>query len=181
MNWRALTRRERIIVGVTLSTFVAVLLYTNFIEPAGLRWLDARERGSNLSAERSELKLLLANRSEIEKGYSAIEGAVVSGQSYEALQLALMGEVLELARQSGLIVSNFKPLARQTEGRFEGLSMQLSAGGEHHQVVKLLQVMQRRDRLLRGDSITILAGRGRSPLDITIEISKLVRMSSEAV
>jgi Tfp pilus assembly protein PilO len=180
MTARSLTPRERRITIVTVLILGGGLAYAYAIGPMIHTWTDLRAAANALTAERAELTQLLEHRGAIEAQYSGVESAVAEGQSEEALQIALLTEVEDLARRSGLVVGSIKPMGRDREGPFERIHVQLNAQCEHHQFVNFLQGAQRRERLLRCEAVTLTVGRTRPPVNVTLTISKLVKIGGAA-
>jgi len=172
---RKLTKRERLIAFATCLMLLGALAYVHAIEPAALRWFEARHRAQQAVDDLAKLHDLAARRSQIEQEYEELEGAVTVGRSAEQLRVELLREAEQIARECGLDVNSVKPAAMRKEGLFERHSVQLNARCEGHELVKCLLEMQRPEHLLNVELMSVVVGRTRPPLTLTLSISKLTR------
>ena len=170
---KRLNPRERRIGAVTLAITFGGLFYVYALEPAALAWLAVYRDAEGAEAELRKLELLVERRGEIERDYARLERVATAVSSREAMAVALLSEVTELARGSGMAVAGIKPLPTITEKNYERAGVQVELEGESHQFVNLLQGMQEESHLLNGEFINIAAGRGAAPLAASMRVSKL--------
>jgi Tfp pilus assembly protein PilO len=176
VNIRTLSKRERVIVAVTLLLTLGAGLYLYLIEPLALRWLDMYKATQSSAAELAKLRGLYERREEIEKAYRTVEGAIAVGTSNEDLLVQLIKTVEKAARTSGMDVKSVKPMTAQRQGYFYRYSLQLSANSEPTQFVQFLQVLQRPECLLSAELLTVVVKRTKPSLNMTITISNLAKL-----
>ncbi|MBN2311294.1 MAG: hypothetical protein JXR94_20120 [Candidatus Hydrogenedentes bacterium] len=168
-----MTKRERAIALATLTIALAACLYVFAIEPLVLEWQDARARARAAEQELAQLRLLVENRTAIEREYLRLKDAVTTGSSEQELQVALFNEVSRLASECGLELSTIRPLAVTNEAGFSRCGIELQIHCEHHEFVNLLHRMQDRQHLLHIDHISLAVGPGKPPITVTMKASKL--------
>lgn len=170
---RTLNARERRIALITAVLSLVAGLYVYVVEPAALAWLSVYREAETLERELHKLESLVARRDEIENEYRKLESAALSVASRDAMAVALLSEVTELAQRDNLAVVGIKPLRSAAEKGYERCAVQVDLAGEAHQFVAFLQRMQEPQHLLNGDFVNVAVGRGSAPLTISMRLNKL--------
>jgi Tfp pilus assembly protein PilO len=176
MNLRPLSKRERVVVAITLLLTLGAGIYLYLIEPLALQWLDMYKATQTSAAELAKLRGLYERREEIENAYRKVEGAIAVGTSNEDLIVQLIKTVEKAARTSGMDVKSVKPMTAQRQGYFFRYSLQLSANCEPGQFVQFLQVLQRPECLLSAELVTVVVKRTKPSLNVTTTISNLAKL-----
>lgn len=170
------TKGEGMLALLTALVIFSGLTYVYVIEPVAFEWSEVRGRSRKAVEKLAKLQALVERREEIERGYRQLEGAVSVRQNEHGAKVTLLKEVEKLARESGLQVTAVKPTSTRKEGVFDRYGVQLNARSENHNFVTFLQAIQRPEHLLNAERITLVAGRSRPTLSLTVVVTKLVRL-----
>lgn len=170
------TKREGVLALLTVLVIFGGATYVYVIEPVAHEWSEVRGRSRMAVEKLAKLQALVERREEIDMGYRQVEGAVTVSQNEHEPKVTLLKEVEKLARESGLEVTAVKPTSPRKEGVFDRYGVQLNARSENHNLVEFLQAIQRPEHLLNAERITLVAGRSRPTLTLTLVVTKLVKL-----
>ena len=169
-----LSGRERSLLWATLIAVIGASIYVYALEPFLLEWTALRTEANELAAEQAKIESLFANRTEIERRFNEIRGAVTEVAPHEDAMLTLWEQVDTAASRNGLNTTAIKPLGLEKERGFDRVAVRLGAQCEGYQFVGFLQALQRNDHILRCENFTVSVGRTRLPLTISMTLSKLM-------
>ena len=102
---------------------------------------------------------------------------MTAASSEQELTIVLLDEVSGLVRTSGLELAGLQPLKTVRGKNLHRFGVEVQAHGEAYQFVKFLQGAQESGHLLKCEVITLNAGRGESPIAVTIRLTKLARIA----
>jgi Tfp pilus assembly protein PilO len=171
---QALSSRERTMLITTITIGVVALAYVYVGEPVYAQWHDLHTESRALQANLAELRSLAQHRDVIEQRFADMQDSFPSAEDQEVLTVEFLQELNSLAEQSGMRVSNIKPLKIARRGRFDQLLVQLTVNSEGHQFMAFMQQLQEPSHLITCQEISMTAGRSRPPLSLTLTLGKLI-------
>lgn len=169
-------RRERVLAVLTLAAVAAGIAYVAIVEPLATGWLELHRKAEACVDEWTKLRALVGNRERIAAAYTRVEESVMTGAGADDAQLRLYNEVSRLTGEAGLEVDGLKPVRVAEAQGFDRYGVELSGRCTAAILMDLLLVMQAPEHLLRIDKLTVVVGRGKPPLTVTMRVSKLARI-----
>ena len=173
-RWRRLSRQQQI-VGFIVGGLATIIL----VDFAALRPLRHRVKSLKGAISDAEQRLAQAMAvagvaDQVNKTYAAYVPYAKSSGTVEAELAGFLGEVESAVRGAGVTVLNLKPLAPK-EGATDIHSLSVALEGESapEALLKLLDRLQRSQRLLKVTELTVRVSEQRT-LRSSVVISKLL-------
>lgn len=161
---------------MTAAAVLAGAAYAAVVEPLATNWLELHRKAGAAVEEWSKLRALVGSRERIAAAYKRVEESVMTGTNPDEAQLRLFDEVSRVANETAFEVDGLKPV-RATEAQgFERYGVELGGRCTAPAFTEVLLALQAPEHLLRIDKLTVVVGRGKPPLTVTMRISKLARV-----
>lgn len=169
---RKMTRRELALAGVA-SAVLAIFIAQSFLRAlkSDIRSLDKR-----IVLEESRLLLLkgiLARENSFEKEYELAVAASVPAGNAESL----LGQIGEIARQSGFTIVNMKPTNVRNEEGYQKYSIDIEGKDEVSSFAGFLHALTIRMKQVGVERIAITTRPAASLPDISLRLSAIILTS----
>lgn len=176
MTMRRLSKRETIGAIVAAVVVAGAIAYGYVLEPAMLAFRAAHERAADAQRDLLKLHALAEHQGTIEADYARLQSGITSASNPQELAIALLNEVSELVRGTGLELVGLQPLKVVPGAEFTRFGVELQVQGEAHELVKLLQQAQEERHLLRSENIAIRVQQREAPIAATVRFTKLAQL-----
>lgn len=169
-RWQQLNKKQQIAAGIAGS-----LLALWLVDLIALRPLRNRLHAVSREVEQAKQKLIAAteadyNAANVAKAFKAYEPYAAPSGPAEAELAALLSDVENTVRQSGVVLLNLKPAQRGTD---RAISVAVDGESSPEQLMRLLDQLQRSQRALKVTDLSIRVSESKT-LRVAMVISKLL-------
>jgi len=166
MNGRQLIRKTRVFnhcagtAGVVVTSLIAFCAWLCVIKPidAAIEWDRTRQMGAHKCLDNRDDIAGEAARLRIERsGFESRLKELLDGIPESVQDSQFLGQVATLARDSELLLEQFRPGTIEKSGDYQQLEIELTASGTHASICRFLDGLQNLPRLCRVPELDIEA------------------------
>ncbi|MBN1872576.1 MAG: hypothetical protein JW800_08390 [Candidatus Omnitrophica bacterium] len=170
-----ISKREKILAGLTIGVAVVALSYTLIIEPLVSRWRkleeDIRDK-EVLLVKHSKIIRDKGKLENIHKEYAKyFQGGSLTKEEESALALS---NIEEIARRTNTYITNIKPLTAKDFDNYSKLTFRVTIECDISSLTKFIYDLQSSEQLMKIDSV-VLRAKEKSPdiIKAVMNVSKI--------
>lgn len=170
-----LSKREKLLLIVTLSIGCVVGIYVMIIEPIGIRWKMLDEQTESKVAQIIKDKTLLSAYKEMEKEYAKYQDLIQGSKNEEEELAKALGEIEAISKTSSCRILNVKSLSSKSVADYKEISFEVTAEGSIVEISQFLYAIETSAKCLRVRHFTISAKSGAGAnLKAVFHIAKII-------
>ena len=171
-RWQRLGKRQQTVTLIIGSVAVAWVMDGIALRPLRSRVRELRRQVRETEQRLVEASVASDQAQAVTRAFSAYEPYVKPSGSSESELASVLSEVESAVRQSGMTLLNLRPVSGR-QGTAQTISVTVEGEASPHQLVQLLDLVQRSTRLLKVTELTVRVSETKT-LRTSMVISKLL-------
>ncbi|MBM4046273.1 MAG: hypothetical protein FJ279_14275 [Planctomycetes bacterium] len=167
----AVSKRERILLVLTLSVLGLLLLERVWWRRLQAAWTKADEQFAQSQTELSRAQRLIENRKLIEKEWAQMQEQIE--RTRKGTAASFQAHLSRLEQEARIAEKSRKPLRAEEHGSYRVEAFQLQLQCSLEQLVRFLDALDSSERFVRVGPLRITSVK-RGELDVHMEVSTLV-------
>lgn len=159
-----LSKRERLILFLTVSVSALAVVYVSAVEPLSARFNKLNSEITLKKRKLEKIYQLLGHREKIETEYEKLVRAAIKENSDEEIIASILNQMEAIARGSGVQINNVRPDRVKEEAGYKRLSIEVSTESNTDALFKFIYNLETSPALLKIERLQISPSRKQDGL-----------------
>jgi Tfp pilus assembly protein PilO len=150
-----LSKRERLLVTLTISVVAALAFFIFIADPAYKKWLNLGASVESANARLLKNLKLLANKESLEKEYDKYKLYIQKGEGGEEEISSILKEIEATAAGSGVDVTSIKPKGTKSFKEYKKFTVEVTGEAKLNSFLKFIYELEGSRKLLKVERLVL--------------------------